>query len=84
MAVWIFVLVDNSSVTNTTDALLTLRNSLGLAMTSTAWVNSATTGDVNCDEVSNSTDALLILRYSLGLSMDGPASLKLVEASPPW
>ncbi|KKP67582.1 MAG: hypothetical protein UR66_C0013G0025 [Candidatus Moranbacteria bacterium GW2011_GWE1_35_17] len=63
--------VDNSSATNTTDALLTLRNSLSLSMTSTAWQVSATTGDVNCDEVSNSTDALLILRYSLGLSMDG-------------
>ena len=63
--------VDNSSATNTTDALLTLRNSLGLSMNGTAWINSATTGDVNCDEVSNSTDALLILRYSLGLSMNG-------------
>ncbi|KKP67659.1 MAG: hypothetical protein UR66_C0012G0023 [Candidatus Moranbacteria bacterium GW2011_GWE1_35_17] len=63
--------VDNSSVTNTTDALLTLRNSLGLSMDGTAWVTSATTGDVNCDLASNSTDALLILRYSLGLSMDG-------------
>ncbi|KKP67425.1 MAG: hypothetical protein UR66_C0015G0010 [Candidatus Moranbacteria bacterium GW2011_GWE1_35_17] len=61
--------VDNSSATNTTDALLTLRNSLGLSMDGTAWQASATTGDVNCDEVSNSTDALLILRYSLGLSM---------------
>jgi len=61
--------VDNSSATNTTDALLTLRNSLGLSMDGTAWQASATTGDVNCDEVSNSTDALLILRYSLGLNM---------------
>ncbi|KKP80522.1 MAG: hypothetical protein UR82_C0091G0003 [Candidatus Moranbacteria bacterium GW2011_GWF1_35_5] len=63
--------VDNSSVTNTTDALLTLRNSLGLSMDGTAWQVSATTGDVDCNETSNSTDALLILRYSLGLSMDG-------------
>ncbi len=54
---------------NTTDALLTLRNSLGLSMTSTAWQASATTGDVDCNGVSNSTDALLILRYSLGLAM---------------
>lgn len=61
--------VDNSSQINTTDALLTLRNSLGLSMNGTAWQASATTGDVNCDGVSNSTDALLILRYSLGLSM---------------
>ncbi len=65
--------VNNSSQVNTTDALLTLRNSLGLAMSGTAWQVSATTGDVNCDSVSNSADALLILRYSLGLSMGGTA-----------
>ncbi len=65
--------VDNSSTTNTTDALLTLRNSLGLSMASTAWQTSATTGDVDCNGVSNSTDALLILRYSLGLSMGSTA-----------
>ncbi len=65
--------VDNSSTTNTTDALLTLRNSLGLSMTSTAWQTSATTGDVDCNGVSNSTDALLILRYSLGLNMTSTA-----------
>ncbi|EKE21385.1 MAG: hypothetical protein ACD_7C00265G0007 [uncultured bacterium] len=63
--------VDNSSVTNTTDALLTLRNSLGLSMDGTAWQVGATTGDVDCSGTSNSTDALLILRYSLGLAMDG-------------
>ncbi|HBR79587.1 MAG TPA: hypothetical protein DEA46_04130 [Candidatus Moranbacteria bacterium] len=63
--------VDNSSATNTTDALLTLRNSLGLSMDGTAWQVGATTGDVDCSGASNSTDALLILRYSLGLSMDG-------------
>ncbi len=62
--------VDGDSTTNTTDALLTLRNSLGLSMTSTAWQVSATTGDVDCNGVSNSTDALLILRYSLGLNME--------------
>lgn len=61
--------VNNSSQVNTTDALLTLRNSLGLSMDATAWQISATTGDVNCDNVSNSADALLILRYSLGLGM---------------
>ncbi|HBR79594.1 MAG TPA: hypothetical protein DEA46_04165 [Candidatus Moranbacteria bacterium] len=63
--------VNNSSVTNTTDALLTLRNSLGLSMDGTAWQVGATTGDVDCSGTSNSTDALLILRYSLGLSMGG-------------
>ncbi|EKE21675.1 MAG: hypothetical protein ACD_7C00157G0005 [uncultured bacterium] len=63
--------VDNSSVTNTTDALLTLRNSLGLSMDGTAWHVSAMTGDVDCSGTSNSTDALLILRYSLGFSMNG-------------
>ncbi|KKP67431.1 MAG: hypothetical protein UR66_C0015G0016 [Candidatus Moranbacteria bacterium GW2011_GWE1_35_17] len=62
--------VDNSSATNTTDALLTLRNSLGLSMDGTAWQVGAMTGDVNCSGTSNSTDALLILRYSLGLSME--------------
>ncbi len=61
--------VDNSGTINTTDALLTLRNSLGLSMDSTAWYISVTTGDVNNDSNSNSTDALLILRYSLGLDM---------------
>ncbi len=65
--------VDNSSTTNTTDALLTLRNSLGLSMTGTAWQASATTGDVDCNGTSNSTDALLILRYSLGLNMTSTA-----------
>ncbi len=65
--------VDNSGSINTTDALLALRKSLSLSMTSTAWQVSFTTGDVDCNGVSNSTDALLILRYSLGLSMDGTA-----------
>ncbi len=65
--------VDNNSNINTTDALLTLRNSLGLSMASTAWQVSATTGDVDCNGASNSTDALLILRYSLGLSMTSTA-----------
>ncbi len=65
--------VDSSGTTNTTDALLTLRNSLGLSMTSTAWQTSATTGDVDCNGISNSTDALLILRFSLGLSMGSTA-----------
>jgi len=63
--------VDNNSTINTTDAMLTLRNSLGLSMSGTNWFFSATTGDVNCDGTSNSTDAMLILRYSLGLSMEG-------------
>jgi phage gp37-like protein len=63
--------VDNNSTINTTDAMLTLRNSLGLNMSNTNWFSSATTGDVNCDNVSNSTDAMLILRHSLGLDMSG-------------
>lgn len=63
--------VNQDSSINTTDAMLTLRNSLGLDMSGTAWKSSATTGDVNCDSVSNSTDAMLILRYSLGLNMSG-------------
>ena len=63
--------VDNNSQINTTDAMLTLRNSLGLDMSGTNWQTSTTTGDVNCDGNSNSTDAMLILRYSLGLNMSG-------------
>jgi hypothetical protein len=63
--------VDQNSSINSTDALLTLRNSLGLNMSSTNWQTSATTGDVNCDNTTNSIDALLILRNSLGLDMSG-------------
>ena len=63
--------VDQNSNINSTDAMLTLRNSLTLDMSSTDWQASATTGDVNCDDTTNSTDAMLILRQSLGLSMAG-------------
>jgi hypothetical protein len=63
--------VDQSGGVNSTDAFLTLRNSLGLTMSSTNWQASSTTGDVNCDSNANSTDALLILRESLGLGMSG-------------
>jgi hypothetical protein len=63
--------VDQSGGVNSTDALLTLRNSLGLEMSGTNWQSSSTTGEVNCDGNSNSTDALLILRSSLGLEMSG-------------
>ncbi len=63
--------VDNNSQINTTDSMLTLRNSLGLSMTNTNWQSSSTTGDADCDGTTNSTDAMLILRYSLGLDMSG-------------
>jgi hypothetical protein len=63
--------VNQQNGINTTDAYLTLRNSLGLNMNMTNWQPSTTTGDVNCDNTSNSTDAYLILRYSLGLGMNG-------------
>jgi len=63
--------VDQNGTVNTTDAMLTLRNSLGLDMSYTNWHASATTGDVNCDNSLNSTDAMLILRKSLGLDMAG-------------
>ncbi len=63
--------VDQSGTINSTDAMLTLRNSLGMNMSSTNWQTSDTTGDVNCDDSVNITDVLLILRYSLGLSMSG-------------
>lgn len=61
--------VNQDSVVNATDAMLALRNSLGLDMLSTAWQASAITGDANCDGDSNTSDALLIFRYSLGLDM---------------
>ena len=61
--------VDQSSSINSTDALLTLRNSLGLEMSGTNWQSSSTTGDVNCDGGSNSNDVLLVLRESLGLDV---------------
>ena len=63
--------VDNNSQINTTDAMLTLRNSVNLDMSGTDWQASATTGDADCDGNSNSTDAMLTLRYSLGLNMSG-------------
>jgi hypothetical protein len=63
--------VDQQNGITVTDALLTLRNSLGLTMTNTNWQSSANTGDVNCDNVTNSIDATLILRSSLGLDMGG-------------
>jgi hypothetical protein len=56
---------------NSTDAMLVIRNSLGLSMGGTEWSSEPTAGDVNCDGNSNSTDAMLILRYSLGLDMSG-------------
>ena len=63
--------VDNNSQINTTDAMLTLRNSLGLDMSGTNWQTSTTTGDADCNGSTTSTDAMLILRYSLGLEMSG-------------
>ena len=63
--------VDNNSQINTTDAMLTLRNSLGLDMSGTNWQTLTTTGDADCNSTTNSTDAMLILRYSLGLGMSG-------------
>ncbi len=63
--------VDQNFTINSTDAMLTMRSSLGLDMSQTNWQVSTTTGDVNCDNISNSTDAMLILRKSLGLDMTG-------------
>jgi hypothetical protein len=63
--------VNQQNGINTTDALLTLRNSLGLTMSGTNWQASSTTGDVDCNSNTNTTDASLILRSSLGLSMGG-------------
>ena len=63
--------VDQNGTVNSTDAMLTLRNSLGLDMSSTNWITGTHTGDVNCDNTTNSADAMLILRKSLGLDMSG-------------
>jgi len=65
--------VDQNSSINSTDAMLTLRNSLGLDMSQTNWQTSETTGDVDCNNITNSTDAMLIMRYSLGLDMGSTA-----------
>ena len=61
--------VDNNSQINSTDAMLTLRNSVNLDMSGTDWQASNTTGDADCDGDADSTDAMLILRDSLGLDM---------------
>ncbi len=61
--------VDQNSVVNSTDAMLTLRNSVNLDMSGTNWQTSTTTGDADCDGDTDSTDAMLILRDSLGLDM---------------
>lgn len=61
--------VNNSGSVTTVDALLTLRNSLGLSLSGTNWQTSSITGDVNCDGFSRTVDALLILRKSLELDM---------------
>ncbi len=63
--------VDNNSQINSTDAMLTLRDSVGLDMSGTNWQSSSTTGDADCDGDTDSTDAMLILRDSLGLGMSG-------------
>ncbi len=63
--------VDQNSTVNSIDAMLTLRDSLDLDMSSTNWVTGTHTGDVNCDDDSNSTDAMVILRKNLGLDMSG-------------
>ncbi len=52
-----------------TDAMLILRNSLGLDMSNTGWIDD-NSSDVNCDGNSNSADAMLVLRYSVGLDMN--------------
>ncbi len=61
--------VDNNSQINSTDAMLTLRNSVNLDMSGTNWQSSSITGDADCDGDTDSTDAMLILRDSLGLDM---------------
>ncbi|TSD01903.1 MAG: lipoprotein [Parcubacteria group bacterium Athens0714_25] len=63
--------VDQNGVSNTTDAQLVLRSSVGMDMSLTSWYDSVNTGDVNCDDTTNTTDAMLILRNSIGLDMSG-------------
>jgi hypothetical protein len=60
--------VDQQNGITVTDALLTLRKTLGMDMGITNWQDSGTTGDVNNDGSVNQTDVDLILRHSLGLS----------------
>ncbi len=72
--------VDQNSAINATDAMLTLRNSIGLS--STNWVAGIHTGDVNCDNVVTSADAMLLLKYSLGLNMSGTGWCVVVKKYP--
>lgn len=63
--------VDQNSVINSIDAILTFRKSLGVDMSGTNWQVSSFTGDVNCDGSPTSVDAALILKKSLGFDMSG-------------
>jgi len=60
--------VNQDGVVNTTDAMLVLRNSLGLDMSGTKWDPSAIDGNIDCKKSENCIDAMLILKYSLGLA----------------
>ena len=62
--------VDGNGIVNSTDAMLTMRYSLGEDMSDTTWKEFADAGDVDCSGSTNTVDAMLILRYSLGLDMN--------------
>ncbi len=70
--------VDQQGIVDSNDAILILRNSIGLDMSNTAWHASATTGDANCDGVSNSIDAMLTLKASLGLNMENTSWCEII------
>jgi hypothetical protein len=61
--------VDQQNGITVTDALLTLRKTLGMDMSTTNWQDSGTTGDVDCDGDTDSDDVQLILRRSVELDM---------------
>ncbi len=62
--------VNDSGRVSVFDISLTMRKALGLNLSGTGWIDTATTGDVNCDGNIDNIDAQLLLRYSLGLNVD--------------
>ena len=59
--------VNQDARVDVTDALLVNRKILGLDMGVTAWQESATTGDVNCDGATDIVDTQLLVKRSVGL-----------------
>jgi hypothetical protein len=63
--------VNRDDEINVIDAMLILKNSLGLNMNGTGWQATFTSGDVDCNGRVNTTAALLTLRESLDLPVAG-------------